>query len=195
MSSPARKQAESEFDNLLGDLVNELAMAPPSQSAVSLIPEEPSQAKIRVDSTQDMATAAAKAAAVNNSKSGDTIKIIGIVAGSLTALGIAAMMVLGPSSAPVAEAPDVAEALAQAQLASAQAAGEAAKADLKLAIAAKRQSLEASVKADADALAAAKAEAEARAAEAEAKPKPKPRKPRKPRNPKPKPPADDFDDL
>ena len=193
MSSPARKQAESEFDNLLGDLVNELAMAPPSQSAVSLIPEQPSEAQIRVDSTQDMATAAAEAAAKANARSSDTIKIIGIVAGSLTALGIAAMMVLGPSSEPVAEAPDVAEAMAQAQLATAQAAGDKAKADLKLAIAAKKQSLEASVKADADALAAAKAEAEAEAAKA--KPKPKPRKPRKPRKPKPKPPGDDFDSL
>ena len=63
MSAPVRKQAESEFDDLLGDLVNELAMAPPAESAITLIPEEPDPPAMRVDSTQDMASAAAEAAA------------------------------------------------------------------------------------------------------------------------------------
>ena len=195
MSSPVRKQAESEFDDLLGNLVDELAMTPPSQSAVTLIPEPP---VARVESTNAMAAeAAAAAAAVSSPQKPDNtvVKVVGIIAGSLTAVAVAALLVLGGGfgdepSEPAAVADD---GMAE-RLAAAQSAGADAEQAFRDSLAATKAELEAEAKAEADAAAKAKAEAEA-AAEAAAKPKKRRKRPKRPKPNKPKPPGDDFDLL
>lgn len=174
MSSPARKQAENEFDDLLGHLVDELAMTPPSQSAVSLIPDPP---QARVDSTNEMAAEAAAAAGATAAPapqtSSNTVKIVGIIVGSLSAVAVAALLVFGgglgeqESSQPIAVADDGADE----QLAAAEAAGVAAEQALRDAVSANQAEAEAAAQAEAAALEKAKAEAEAAAEEAASKKK------------------------
>ncbi|WP_181234671.1 hypothetical protein [Enhygromyxa salina] len=202
MSSRAPKQAESEFDDLLGQLVDELAMTPPSQSAVALVPDlKPSPPAVRVDSTNEMAAAAAAAAGVMPPApapaSNSTVKIVGIIAASLTAVAVAALMTFGGGSDAGEAAPAVAvddaadqQALAQAAVAH-RAAVEQAHVE---AIAAERAEVQAAyARAEAERLVA---QQQAEQAAAKPKPKPKPRNRPKPKpKPTPKAPGSDFDKL
>jgi hypothetical protein len=203
MRSPAPKQAESEFDDLLGQLVDELAMTPPSESAVALVPEPPvPSAEARVDSTHHLAAEAAAAARARvqpetPASNNNLVKIVGIIAGSLTVVAVAALLVFANKSD---EASDEGSAVAadQAQLEriaerarAEQAAVEQAQAS---SIALEQAELRARKLAHEAELLQAKAQASAGEDKAEA-PKPKPR-PRKRPKPKPKPkPGDSFEDL
>jgi hypothetical protein len=99
MRSLAPKKAESEFDDLLGQLVDELAMTPASQSAVDFVPEAPKPA--HVDSTQALAVEAAAAAQARVvapppvPANSNTVKIAGIIAAAVSAVAITALFVLG----------------------------------------------------------------------------------------------------
>lgn len=201
MSSPAPKQAETEFDDLLGQLVDELAMTPASESAVQLVPDPPPVAEARVDSTHHMAAeAAAAAAAAAKSPAGQSnnlVKIVGIIAGSLTIVAVAALAVfVGDDEPSAAEDPvatvDVDSERVAAVVATEQAAAERARAER---IAAERAEIAArSVRIEAGLLAD---ELKAKAEQAKPASKPrvrKPSKPKKPKKPTPKP-GDSFDDL
>ena len=201
MRSPAPKQAESEFDDLLGQLVDELAMTPPSESAVALVPDPPSEAEARVDSTHHLAAEAAAAArarvqpatpATNN----NMVKIVGIIAGSLTVVAVAALLTFANQSDEAGDedsvvAVDQAELDRIAELArTEQAAVEQAQATR---IAAELAEIKArKLQNEAEWL---NQKAKAGSSESEvAKPKPRPRV-KKPK-PKPKPkPGDSFEDL
>ena len=202
MRSPAPKQAESEFDDLLGQLVDELAMTPPSESAVALVPDPPaSEAEARVDSTHHLAAEAAAAArarvqpatpATNN----NMVKIVGIIAGSLTVVAVAALLTFANQSDEAGDedsvvAVDQAELDRIAELArTEQAAVEQAQATR---VAAELAEIKArKLQNEAEWL---NQKAKAGSSESEvAKPKPRPRV-KKPK-PKPKPkPGDSFEDL
>jgi hypothetical protein len=199
MSSPAPKQAETEFDDLLGQLVDELAMTPASESAVQLVPD-PLPAEARVDSTHHMAAeaAAAAAAAAANSPAPQSdnslVKVVGIIAGSLTIVAVVALAVFAGDGRSATTEPvptvDVDSERLAAIAATEQAAAARAKSDR---MAAERAEITArSVRIEAGLLAdelKAKAEEEAKAS----KPRKRTRKP-KPKKPKPKP-GDSFDDL
>jgi hypothetical protein len=100
MRSLAPKKAESEFDDLLGQLVDELAMSSPSESAVDFAPEAPS-APAHVDSTQALAAEAAAAARTRSvapqpvPANSNAVKIAAIVAAALSAVAITALFVFG----------------------------------------------------------------------------------------------------
>jgi hypothetical protein len=207
MRSSAPKQAESEFDDLLGQLVDELAMTPASESAVSLVPDPP-PAEARVDSTQQLAAEAADAARARvvpaaSAGSNNAVKIVGLVALSLSAVAIAALFVFTKPSVgeTVGAALDVsterleAERTAAKQRAADQLEAERLAAEKLAAEQAAREAEQARLEAEAAAQAAKEAEAKAQAAAA-AKPKPRTRTRSKP---KPKPATtkvrDSFDDL
>jgi hypothetical protein len=103
--APKARKEESEFDDLLGQLVDELAMTPASESAVSFTPQVP-VAPAHVDSTQALAAEAAAAAqaraaapqpiaAPNN----NAVKIAGIFAAALSTVAIAALFVFNQQNA------------------------------------------------------------------------------------------------
>ena len=191
MNSPAKNEAE--FDNLLGQLVDELAMTPPSQSAVSLVPElEPEPPSARVESTSQMAAEAAAAAGLTAQGAGssNTVKIVGIITGSLTAVALAALFVFGMSPSETDVAPTVVEddsAEQAEQLASAAAAQRIA---FEQAEAEKKAAERAEIEAEYVRVEAARLTAELEEAKAKAN---KPRRPRRPK--KPTKPGDDFDVL
>lgn len=202
MRSPAPKQAESEFDDLLGQLVDELAMTPASESAVALVPDPPPPAAdARVDSTHHLAAEAAEAARARvqpatPASSNNMVKIVGIIAGSLTVVAVAALLVFANQSEETG-AEDSVAGVDQAELArvaevaaTEQAAVEQAEATR---IAAELAEIQArKLQAEAEWL-NQKAKA---AAEEAAATKPKPRKRVKKSKPKPKPkPGDSFEDL
>jgi hypothetical protein len=195
MRSPAPKQAESEFDDLLGQLTDELAMTPASESAVSLVPDlEPP--KVHVEATARMAAEAAAAAGVLQpvaSKPDNTVvKIVGIIAASLTVVSVAALVMFGQAKQVAEPAPvvdDVAVAQAEREAAEREAAERRAE----------REAHARAIQAERDAERTEQARIEAAhltakvAAQAESKPKPRP----KPR-PKLPPKGDlggDFDEL
>ncbi|MFO7562729.1 MAG: hypothetical protein R6X02_08795 [Enhygromyxa sp.] len=202
MSSPAAKQAESEFDDLLGQLVDELAMTPASESAVALVPEPPPPAaEVRVDSTHQLAAEAAAAAQARvvpsqPANSNNLVKIVGIIAGSLTVVAVAALVSFGLQSSDPGEEDDAmvasesVESERLAELARAEhAAVERAEAERRAAeraeIAARKARVEAQLL----------AEDARKAAEAKPKPKAKPKPRAKPKS-KPKPKVRDaFEDL
>ncbi len=196
MSSPA-KQAETEFDDLLGQLVDELAMTPAAESSVQLVPDPP--AEVRVDSTQQMAAEAAAAAAAaappQAAGNNNLVKIVGIIAGSLTVVAIAAIAVFAqnePSAVdegPAIAAVEVDESKLDELAATAQAAAERAQAER---MAAERvELLEREIRVEAGLLAGELEEQQAK------QPKRRARKRNRPKpKPKPKPtPGDSFDDL
>ncbi len=205
MSSPAPKQAESEFDDLLGQLVDELAMTPASESAVQLVPDPPA-AEAHVDSTHHMAAEAAAAAAEaasaaaaakpqHSQSNTNLVKIVGIIAGSLTIVAIAALALFANSEP---SAVDDGEAVASdvdgdrlAEVAATeQAAVERAEADR---VAAERAELTARVvRIEAGLLAD---EAKAKAEASKSKPRVRRRRPKKPKKPTTKKPGDSFEDL
>lgn len=193
MRSPA-KQAESEFDDLLGQLTDELAMTPASTSGVSLVPNlEPP--KVHVESTVRMAAEAAAAAGVLQpqvSKPDNTlVKVVAIIATSLTVVSLAALIIFGQTEQPAAVDPAEDAAVAQAEREADERDAEARRAEQQaheLAVQAER---------DADRAEVARIEAARLAASLAAKPevasKPKPRT--KPK-PKPKPGlGEDFDEM
>jgi hypothetical protein len=198
MRSSAPKQAESEFDDLLGQLVDELAMTPASESAVALVPDPPPAAEVHVDSTQQLAAEAAAAAQARAQPAPSTnnlVKIVGIIAGSLTVVAVAALVIFGNKSVEAAEegstvAADQADGEDLAERARAeQAAVEQAQVEriaLEQAEAnARKLRIEAELLSE---------KAKASAVEAEA-PKPKARPRKKPKaKPQPKP-GDSFEDL
>lgn len=190
------KQAESEFDDLLGQLTDELAMTPASESGVALVPDvEPS--KVHVESTGRMAAEAAAAAGVLQplpvSKPDNTlVKIVGIIAASLTVVSVAALIMFGQAdraAEPAAVLDDAAALQAERDAAEREAASRRAEQQaLELAMQAER----AADQAEYARIEAARLTAQL-AAKTEAQSKPKPRT--KPR-PKPKPkPGDDFDEM
>jgi hypothetical protein len=192
MRSPAPNQAESEFDDLLGQLTDELAMTPASQSAVALVPDlEPP--KVHVESTSRMAAEAAAAAGVLHptaSKPDTTIvKIVAILAGSLTVVSIAALVVFGQMK-PVVEDPAVVEDAAVAQ--SERNADEAAERR------AEQEAYDRAMQAEraADQAEFARIEAAHLTAQLAPKAESKPKPPKKPKPKKPKPEiGDDFGEL
>jgi hypothetical protein len=191
MRSPA-KQAETDFDDLLGQLTDELAMTPPSESGVALVPDlEPP--KVHVESTRQMAAEAAAAAGVLQpqviiSKPDNTVvKVVGIIAASLTVVSVAALIMFGQvnqAAEPVA-VEDAAVAESDADERDAALAEQQAH---EMAMQAER----AADRAELARIEGARLTAELAAkAKSESKPKPKPRT-----KPKPKPqPGDDFDIL
>jgi hypothetical protein len=195
MRSPA-KQAETDFDDLLGQLTDELAMTPPSESGVALVPDlEPP--KVHVASTHQMAAEAAAAAGVLQppviiSKPDNTVvKVVGIIAASLTVVSVAALIMFGQANraAEPAAVEDAAVAQAESDAAEREAAERLAEQQAhEMAMQAER----AADQAELVRIEAARLTAQLAAkAEGESKPKPKPRT-----KPKPKPqPGDDFDIL
>jgi hypothetical protein len=190
MRSPAPKQAESEFDDLLGQLTDELAMTPASQSAVSLVPHlDPPH--VHVEATGRMAAEAAAAAGVLPppvSKPDTTIvKIVGIIAASLTVVSVAALVVFGQSKnseEPVAAVNDV--AIEQTER------DEAAEAQRRAEREAHVRAMEAERAADQAEYARIEAKRLSAQLAAKTEVQPKPRKPK----PKPKPDVGgDFDEL
>lgn len=193
MRSPA-KQAESEFDDLLGQLTDELAMTPASTSGVALVPNlEPP--KVHVESTVALAAEAAAAAGVLQpqvSKPDNTlVKVVAIIAASLTVVSVAALIMFGQAEQPADAGPVEDAAVAQAESEAAEREAAARRAE--------QQAHELAMQAEraADRAEHARMEAARLAASLAVKPevasKPKPRT--KPK-PKPKPaPGDDFDDM
>jgi hypothetical protein len=192
MRSPA-KQAETDFDDLLGQLTDELAMTPASTSGVALVPDlEPP--KVHVESTARMAAEAAAAAGVLQppvSKPDNTlVKVVGIIAASLTVVSVAALIMFGQAKPDVEPGPvveDAAVALAELDEAERNAAERRAEEQARvLAMQAERE---------ADQAEYVRIEAERLKAQLTAKAESKP-KPRTKPKPKPKPePGDDFDIL
>jgi hypothetical protein len=192
MRSPA-KQAETDFDDLLGQLTDELAMTPASTSGVALVPDlEPP--KVHVESTARMAAEAAAAAGVLQppvSKPDNTlVKVVGIIAASLTVVSVAALIMFGQAKPDVELGPvveDAAVALAELDEAERNAAERRAEEQARvLAMQAERE---------ADQAEYVRIEAERLKAQLTAKAESKP-KPRTKPKPKPKPePGDDFDIL
>jgi hypothetical protein len=192
MRSPA-KQAETDFDDLLGQLTDELAMTPASTSGVALVPDlEPP--KVHVESTARLAAEAAAAAGVLQppvSKPDNTlVKVVGIIAASLTVVSVAALIMFGQAKPDVELAPvveDAAVALAELDEAERNAAERRAEEQARvLAMQAERE---------ADQAEYVRIEAERLKAQLTAKAESKP-KPRTKPKPKPKPePGDDFDIL
>jgi pyruvate/2-oxoglutarate dehydrogenase complex dihydrolipoamide acyltransferase (E2) component len=191
------KQAESEFDDLLGQLTDELAMTPASDSAVALVPDL-APPKVHVESTGRMAAEAAAAAGVLQpqviSKPDNTlVKVVGIIAASLTVVSVAALIMFGqakPAVEPAPVADDAAMAKAEREATEREAAERRAEQEAReLAMQAERV---------ADQVEHARIEAARLAAQLPAKveeSKPKPRTKPKPK-PKPKPnPGEDFDAL
>jgi hypothetical protein len=201
MSSHATKQAETEFDDLLGQLVDELAMTPASQSAVALVPdlERAPPPTARVDSSQE-AGAAVVGVLPPTPASNATIKIVGIIAASLTAIAVAALVTFGGGADPRESAPAVAQddAAEQQEIAEASASYRLAAEQAQLsAMAVERAELEAAhARLEAERLGAQLAASEAAAAKPQAKPRNRNRNKPKPK-PKPKPgdPGSDFDKL
>jgi hypothetical protein len=207
MSSPAVNQAETEFDDLLGQLVDELAMTPPSESAVQLVPDPPLVSEVRVDSTHHLAAEAAEAAAAARARvvpdqTNNLVKIVGIIAGSLTVVAVAALILFARQSSESAEQ-DAAMAIERAneerlaEVARAeQAALERAEAERiaaeRAAIEARKAQTEAKLLADEARTVESKPEPVKAQAKPKAKPKPKPAA--KPTAAKPKT-GDSFDDL
>ncbi|EDM75787.1 histidinol-phosphate aminotransferase [Plesiocystis pacifica SIR-1] len=204
MPSPA-KETEAEFDDLLGQLVNELAMAPPEDNAVSLVPEQQEPAhNARITSTEGLAiqaAAKAEARAETPPQGSNTVAIVGIVTAALSAVAIAAMFAFQPAGAAAGDHQAEGLAVATAQLDEARAEKAAAdKAAAEKAAAEKAAAEKAAAeKAAAEKAAAEKAAAEKAAAEEAAKAKKKPRPRRtKPKTTKPKPTkpvGSDFGDL
>jgi hypothetical protein len=195
MRSPAPKQAESEFDELLGQLTDELAMTPASESAVSLVPDlEPP--KVHVEATARMAAEAAAAAGVLQpvaSKPDNTIvKIVGIIAASLTVVSVAALVMFGQAKQVAEPAPVVDD------VAVAQAERDAAERDSAERLA-EREAHARAVQAERDAEQAEHARIEAAQLTAklaaQAKSKPKPHKRPRPKLPPKGDLGGDFDDL
>jgi hypothetical protein len=193
MRSPA-KQAESEFDDLLGQLTDELAMTPASASGVALVPDlEPP--KVHVESTGRMAAEAAAAAGVLqpqiiNKPDNTLVKVVGIIAASLTVVSVAALIMFGqtkPAVQPAAVVDDAAVAQAERDAAERNAAERRAEQEAReLAMQAERV---------ADRVEYARIEAARLAAQTPAVDESKP-KPRTKPKPKPKPkPGEDFDAL
>lgn len=122
MRSPA-KQAESEFDDLLGQLTDELAMTPASEFGVALVPDLEPPKVLHVESTGRMAAEAAAAAGVlqpqvgQPSKPDNTlVKVVGIIAASLTIVSVAALIMFGQAKSDVEPAAVVEDAaVAQAE--------------------------------------------------------------------------------
>lgn len=190
MRSPAPKQAESEFDDLLGQLADELALTPASQSGVSLVPdlEEPHEEPQKIRAASNAPASVLKPAPA---KSDTTIvKVVGIIAASLTLVSVVALVVFGGrSDEQVAVVDDDAAVAAEADRDAAEATRRRAVQEARAqSIAAARAAAQAEfARVEAKRLSAALAE--------QAKPKAKP-KPRK--KPKPKPKQDlgsDFDSL
>jgi hypothetical protein len=205
MSSPAPKQAETEFDDLLGQLVDELAMTPASESAVQLVPDPAPVAEVRVDSTHHLAAEAAAAAQarVVPGQSNNLVKIVGIIAASLTVVAVAALMTFGSTSSESAdEDATVASEQAESERLAEQAAAEQAAAERAEAqrVEAERRAAEQAEIATRNAEIEAKLLAEDAQAIVETKTKATTPKPRV-RNTKPKPkpakpkPGDSFEDL
>lgn len=92
--APKARKEESEFDDLLGQLVDELAMTPASESAVSFTPEVPVP-PAHVSSTQELAVEAAAAAraraAAPQPANNNAVKIAGIIAAAMSTVAIAAL--------------------------------------------------------------------------------------------------------
>lgn len=190
------KQAETEFDDLLGQLTDELAMTPASDSAVALVPNlEPP--KVHVESTGRMAAEAAAAAGVLQplviSKPDNTlVKVVGIIAASLTVVSVAALIMFGQATPAVEPGPVVDDAaVAQAERDAAERHAEQRRAEQE----ARAQAMQAERMADQ--VEYARIEAARLAAQLPAKVESKP-KPRTKPKPKPKPkstPGEDFDAL
>jgi hypothetical protein len=193
MRSPA-KQAETDFDDLLGQLTDELAMTPPSESGVALVPDlEPP--KVHVASTHQMAAEAAAAAGVLQppviiSKPDNTVvKVVGIIAAALTVVSVAALIMFGQAERAAEPAAVEDAAVAESDATERDAAERLAEQQAhEMAMQAER----AADKAELVRIEAARLTAQLAAkAKSESKPKPKPRT-----KPKPKPqPGDDFDIL
>jgi hypothetical protein len=192
MRLPAPKQAESDFDELLGQLTDELAMTPASQSAVSLVPDlEPPKA--HVEATSRMAAEAAAAAGVLPpvvvSKPDNTmVKVVGIIAASLTVVSVAALVVFGqvkPGTQSVVD--DAAVAAVDGEAAERDAAERRAEQEAHdRAVQAERVAEQAEYAR----IEAARLKAQL-AVQVESKPKPPKPRPKRP----PKPPGDDFESL
>lgn len=190
MRSQAPKQAESEFDELLGQLTDELAMTPASTSGISLVPDlEPP--KVRVEATGWMAAEAAAEAGVlkpTASKPDNTIvKVVAIIAASLTVVSVAALVVLGqaePKPEPVA-VEDAAVAPNERDDAADAAKRRAEQEAHVRAMQAEREALQAEY---------ARIEAKRLAAELAAQAVQKPKPPKRPKPPKPEL-GEDFESL
>jgi hypothetical protein len=190
------KQAESDYDDLLGQLTDELAVTPPSESGVALVPDH-DPPKV-VESTGRMAAEAAAAAGVMQpqvvSKPDNTmVKVVGIIAASLTVVSLAALVMFGRDDAAVESDPVVdAAAVAQddrdmGELQAAQRRTEQHARELAM------QAERAADQAEFTRIEAAHFAAQLAAAKTETKSKPRRRS-----KPKPKPktkPGDDFDAL
>jgi hypothetical protein len=198
MRSPV-KQAESEFDDLLGQLTDELAMTPASESGIMLVPdlEQPrTPPGVHVESTGRMAAEAAAAAGVLQppvvSKPDNTlVKVVGIIAASLTIVSVAALVMFGQADRAVEPGPVVDDAAAVAEREAAEREAVERRAAEELAHEQAMQAERAADQAEYARMEAARLAAQAAAKAEVSKPKPRP-------NPKPKPkpnPGDDFDIL
>jgi hypothetical protein len=192
MRSRAPKQAESEFDDLLGQLTDELAMTPASDSGVSLVPDVDSADVDGPTARIANAGSADLMYPVASSKPDNTmVKIVGIITASLTVVSIAALVVFGTGRS--SEEPGAVEDHAAVATTDRNDAADAAKRQ------AEREAHARALGAERAAEQAKYARFEAQrlsaelAAKARAETKPKRKKPR-PKKPKPDV-GDDFDSL
>ena len=81
--------AESDFDDLLDRLTNELAMTPTTRAEVAMIPD------VEPEPTVESEPIAAPAQARSSWGFDPKVKIIAILTGSLTIVAVAALVVLG----------------------------------------------------------------------------------------------------